>query len=233
MEQTEIVATETNSTPTPNRVNKTPRLPTTEESLKNLAQWVLEKWKTDPIELRYCTIDNFEVYVKDFTKTLLLREQKGDKRKPVSKQLQDLDKEINEHIEDVKAYIKAEKGVKQAEPFFPQFGIEKINKSFKFPVDRDARLRSLKKLVSALEEHKLNDKTYGKDYWGNILEQYAELLQQAIQTDSEIAGKVREKNTAKDEIKKVLACLMKLIEGHYPDDYEAVWREWGFQRARY
>lgn len=74
---------------------------------------------------------------------------------------------------------------------------------------------------------------YGKAYWEGILTQYESLQNQAIQTDSEISGKVREKNVAKDEIRKVLNCILKLIEGHYPDTYEVVWREWGFQRGRY
>jgi hypothetical protein len=233
MEQIEKELTETVTETAPTRVNKTPRLPTKEEDLKNLAQRVLEKWQSDPMELRYKSVKDFEKEVREFAQTLLTRGEKGDQRKPISRQLQDLDKDINLHVEDLKAYIKADKGAKQADPFYPQFGIEKIGKAFKFPTDRDSRLRSLKKLMLALEAHKYTDKTYGQTYWGNILSQYESLLSEAIQTDSDISGKVREKNTTKDEIRTVLSCIMKLIEAHYPNDYEAVWREWGFQKNRY
>jgi hypothetical protein len=233
MEQIEQTSTDTTPVAEPIRVNKAPRLPVKEEDLKNLAQRVLEKWRSDSMELRYKSVEDFENDVQDFAKTLVLRGEKGDQRKPISRQLQDLDKEINLHVEDVKVYIKADKGVKQAEPFYAQFGIEKVGKAFKFATDRDARLRSLKKLVVALDAHKLTDKTYGTAYWTTILTQYESLLAEAIQTDSEISGKVREKNSTKDEIKIVLSCIMKLLEAHYPNNYEAVWREWGFQRNRY
>lgn len=228
--------TKENTTPEnvkPMKVSKTPRLPTTEEDLKNLAQRVLAKWQTDKMEVRYKKIADFEKDVQAFADSLSSRGDKGDQRKPVSKQLRDLDKEIDLHIEDVKVYIKADKGAKQAEPFYPQFGIEKVSKGYKFPADRDARLRSLKKIVQALTAHQMTTQSYGKTYWEGILSQYQALLEDTNQADSEISGKVREKNNAKSEVRKVLNCLMKLIEGHYPDDYESVWREWGFQRGKY
>lgn len=215
------------------KVNRTPRLPATEEDLKNLAQRVLVKWQADKMELRYKNIVNFEKDVQDFTDSLSLRGDKGDKRKPVSEQLKMLDKEIDKHIEEVKVYIKAVKGAKQALPFYPQFGIEKVGSGYKFPFDRDARLRSLRKIVQALTEYQMTTQIYGKAYWEDMLSQYEALLNTAMQTDSEISGKVREKNTAKDEVRKVLNSILKLIEAHYPDNYEAVWREWGFQRGKY
>lgn len=230
MEQQENLTTENNTT---TKTSRTPRLPMKEEDLKNLAQRVLTKWQADKMELRYKKIADFEKDVQEFAQTLTLRGEKGDTRKPISQQLKDLDKEINLHIEDVKAYIKSEKGAKQAEPFYPQFGIEKQSKGYKIPADRDARLKSLKKLVQALDAFQMTTQKYGKTYWEGLLTQYEALYLQTVQTDSEIAGKVREKNVAKDEIRKVLNCILKLIEAHYPDTYQAVWRAWGFQKGKY
>lgn len=130
MEQQENPTIENNTT---TKVSRVPRLPNKEEDLKNLAQRVLGKWQEDKMELRYKKITDFEKDVQDFSQTLVLRGEKGDKRRPVSQLLRDLDKEINLHIEDVKAYIKSEKGAKQAEPFYAQFGIEKQAKDIKYP----------------------------------------------------------------------------------------------------
>ncbi len=215
------------------RVVKTPRLPVKEEDLKNLALRVAERWKTDGMELRWKKPEDFAKEVERFAAVMSDRGEKGDKRKPLSLQLRELDEEVDKNTEAVKTYIKADFGLDVAESYYPQFGIEKISKSYKLPKDRDGRLRGLKKMIEALTQYNMTSQKYGKSYWEGILARYEPLLREAALTDGEISEKVKDKNALRDEIKKTLNSLMKLIEAHYPDNYQAVWRSWGFQKSKY
>lgn len=215
------------------KVAKTPRLPVKEEDLKNLAQRVAERWKADGMELRWKKPVEFQKEVEEFSAIMSDRGEKGDKRKPLSLQLRELDEEIDKNTEAVKTYVKADFGLDVAESYYPQFGIEKSSKSYKLPKDRDGRLRGLKKMLEALAQYNMTSQKFGKTYWEGILSRYEPLLKETALTDGIISEKVKDKNVLRDEIKKTLNSLMKLIEAHYPDNYQAVWRSWGFQKTKY
>jgi hypothetical protein len=215
-------------------VKKVRRLPLSEEDIKNLAIRVKDKWKSDGMKLKWKNPNQFELEVTQLAKLLEERSEKSDKRKPASLELSKLDKEIDKNIEYVKNYIKDKFGIEDSKTYYAQFGIESTKAaSYKLLSDRDGRIKSLKKLVKALTDYEMTTQKFGKPYWEQILLTYEPLVNKTIQTDAEITEKVKDKNKILEEVRKTLSSLMKLIEAHHPDDYEAVWREWGFQKGKY
>lgn len=215
------------------KTKRTPRLPQSEEDLKNLAVRVLEKWKEDGMTLRWKTVEAFETELNAYQEILALRTDKGDARRPITQKLKNLDKEIDKHAAYIKNYIQGQIGLEEAKAYYAQFGLEKVGKGYQIPVDRDARLKSLKKTVQAMAQHNMLNQKYGKVYWEGLVTEYETLMQEASQTDAAISEKVRDKNKYRDEIKLVLKSLLKLLEGHYPKGFEATARAWGFQKGKY
>jgi hypothetical protein len=58
-------------------------------------------------------------------------------------------------------------------------------------------------------------------------------LTAANTTDSTVSTKVGSKNVLRTQIRNVLHSLLLVLEGNYPDTFEAEKRAWGFQKEDY
>jgi hypothetical protein len=224
---------ETNNEQTPKKSKKIGRLPTKAENLKTLATHVLTAWKQSNLTLLWKTTEDFEQEIIQFDTQLGNKALESGSKKPLVNDLNKLDKEINKGVEHIKKNLQLIKEEEDYKASLEQFGIQKLNQRYSFPNDRDARLRSLQLMIDALGKSGMTLQKYPLTFWQETLQKYGEMTTQVQQAKGKITGMVKNKDNVQAEIRKTLVSIGKLIEANYPDDYDKVLREWGFQKENY
>lgn len=224
----------TPSESTEKKVRKVATMPVKQTDLLTLAENVTQKWENTPdITIRWIKFDEFKKLVSEFRTSLEQRTDVGSTRQSVTKQLKNLDKTINDAIEDVKIAILGKFGREDGKSYFSEFGIVKTNKTFKFPNDRNQRAQAFETLLKALEKHKIDIVKYPISFFQTTRDQYVALNKEAQSIDSNVSSEVSNKNEAMKQVEKVLNALIQIIKGNYPDTYKAELRAWGFQKEKY
>jgi len=219
---------------TPTRPKRTPRIPVKVEDIINTAKRVLPHFQNSGFSLAWMTYTQFETLV------LALDTTEGDKknslavRKAMTHRLRELDAEINRNVSHVKAYVREKFGRLNGPPNYAIFGIERLKKStYRFPVDRDNRLRALKQMVLGITAHDLQNRTYGLSYWEDTLTEYENLMLETGEHDGNNADRTRTKKHYIYQIKRALRSIYKLLEANYPDTFRSVARHWGFHKEKH
>jgi hypothetical protein len=208
-------------------------VPLNDLDLRDVAMRVSAAWKSSSFTLAYATPDAFEQNVVDYAVVIDERMNLDASRRPLTGELADLDDAINTHLSNVKAYIAEQFGKERASDYYPEFGIVKVGKTYQFPIDRNERITSLERLVTALTKYGLSNQRYGVNFWKDLQARYVQLIYQAGTTDSQRSARVKDKNELKREIKQVLQSLVLLVQANYPDTWRSVLRQWGFQKEKY
>ena len=195
----------------PTKTKRSNRLPTKEEDLKNLAKKVLIAWKNSQLILRWKSPEDFERDVLSFETILTQKAIKSGGQRPVTLELKKLDKEINQAVSYIKNCLVYHHGSTEAKSWYDAYGIKKFGNNYKFPVDRDDRLKSIRLMINAIQHQEVKPDQYQLEFWHNILSQYENCLQKTTQSKGEISNRVGLKNQLKAEIRKVLICLGKLM----------------------
>jgi translation initiation factor 2 alpha subunit (eIF-2alpha) len=219
---------------TEKKVRKVNTMPVKQTDLLTLAENVVTKWSATPeITIRWIKFDDFKKLVTQFKEALEQRTEVGSSRQSTTQQLKNLDKTINDLIEEAKIAILGKFGRQDGKSYFNEFGIIKINKAFKFPQDRNQRVQALEILLKGLEKHKIEIAKYSFTSVQVIRDQYVALSKEAQNIDSNVATEVSNKNEAIKQVEKVLNALIQIIKGNYPDTYKSELRAWGFQKEKY
>lgn len=191
------------------------------------------KWSSKPeITLIWSSAEYFNQITTEYDQILNNRIKEGSRRPITTKKLTDLDKEINKGINFIKIYLKELYG-ENDKSRYAQYGIVKSGVSYKILIDRANRINALELIIASLKQDGLNDRTYGKDFWENIRNQYIPLKKEAADIDKLISEKVSRKNALKQEIKEHLYALINVLKGNYPKTYKSELRAWGFQKEKY
>ncbi len=226
-----IIETNTGITPPKRSVQN---VPVSDVDFLTVAKVVLTTWTANPtFTLIWTNVSDFGTLVASYETTFNARKQGGGLRPQYTQQLKDLDNDINKSLFFVKGYLAEKYGKDNAISYYPEFGIEKVNKSYILPKDRNSRGTALSMLLTAIDTHGFTNMTYGKTFWQPIITQYLQLLQQSQQTDSAISQNVGNKNHTKEQIREVLNALVLLIKANYPNTYKNELRTWGFQKEKY
>lgn len=225
-------------TPIPNdgltKSVKTTNVPVADLDFATVVGKVSTKWNASPwLTLQWTNVSEFETKTTTYQATLTTRIQTGNNRPQITKALQNINKEIDNKLANVKGYIADKYGKENAVSYYVSFGIEFSNKTYRFPIDQNNRSEALALMVNSISANGFDDKTYGKDYWLDIQSQFNELLVSASNTDSTVSNKVGDKNTLKKELKRALNSIVLVIKGNYPDTYKQELRTWGFQKEKY
>jgi hypothetical protein len=208
-------------------------VPLNDLDLRDVAMRVSAAWKSSAFTLAYATPDAFEQNVVDYAVVIDERMNLDASRRPLTGELADLDDAINTHLSNVKAYIAEQFGKERANDYYPEFGIVKVGKTYQFPIDRNERITSIERLVTALTKYGLSNQRYGVNFWKDLQARYVQLIYQAGTTDSQRSARVKDKNELKRDIKQVLQSLVLLVQANYPDTWRSVLRQWGFQKEKY
>lgn len=216
------------------KVRKTNTMPVKQSDMLDLAESVIKKWEnTADISLRWMKPADFKKLVQDFRGSLEERIQVGSGRQSKTKLLQNLDTELNKAVEELKIAILGKFGKEDGKSYFSEFGIAKINRAFRLPVDRNQRQQALVTLLQGMEKHQLSTAKYPLQFFKDTQTQYNTLMNEAKDIDSTVSAEVGNKNELMKQVAKVLNALIWVIKGNYPDTYQAELRAWGFQKEKY
>lgn len=209
-------------------------VPLSDVDFLTVAKVVATTWAANPtFTLLWTNVTDFTTLVNNYETTYHARKQGGSVRPQYTKQLKALDKTINDSLMFIKNYLSDKYGKDNAPSYYAEFGIEKNNKSYTLPKDRNSRGTSLTMLLAAIDTHGFTTMNYGKTYWQPLVTQYNTLLLQSQQTDSTISQNVGNKNIIKEQIREVLNSLILLIKANYPNSFKNELRTWGFQKEKY
>lgn len=235
----ETVKTETEvikeDKPTEKKVKKKTTIPPSQFDLQTAAQNVLIKWKATPeFALQWVKVSEYEGFVNDLNDLMRERTDVGSTRPMLTKNLSNLDKEINKAVEQVKIALFNKFGKEKGKDYFAEFGINKNNNSsYKLPSDRNQRLNILPLFAGACATHQIETPDYKKDFFSTIFTQYQAAFAQTQATDSIVTASVGNKNKVLQKVKEVLQALILLIKANYPKTYQNELRAWGFQKEKY
>ncbi len=219
---------------TPAAVNTTPGLPVKDLDFMDTAVPVAKNWLLNPgITLVYTNAEVFNRQVQEYVAILTGRLKTGANRPSQTQTLDQQDALINAAVKEVRVYIEKKYKTANAKAQFPKFGIGKYNQSFQLPKDRNLRIASLKLMAEAIEAEGFGKEEYGTEFWNRLLADYGVAMKEANVNDGKVSLGVSGKNNLKKEIKKVMKSLRRVLEGNYPDSFQAILREWGWQKEDY
>ena len=223
-------------TPTPpvKKIIRTRNLPNKDLALEVVSQNVEESWLTNTqITLIYMTQAQFSDNVTNYSDILHDRTTLAGTRPEVTSALKTWDKTLNDATLIVKGYINDKFTKKASKSYYKEFGIVKVGKGYKLPVDRDERNIALPMMLNAIIANGMQNNNFGKTFWENAVAKYSDLVTKAGSIDGNVSQDVGSKNELKKQIKKALNSLRIVIKGNYPETYKSVLRAWGFQKEKY
>ncbi|MDR2928334.1 MAG: hypothetical protein LBV41_09085 [Cytophagaceae bacterium] len=183
--------------------------------------------------LAWATPQEFLEAVGVFESSYDIRSNTKGKRATITKGLAYINIEIDTGVNYVKGYIAEKFSAKDASSYYSHFGMVKVSGSYRIPRDQNKRERSLKQMISGIEQYELSDRKYGKAYWEDVHSRFETIRKSAIAIDSISAEHVNIKAQKKAYICKVLNSLVYIIKGNYPDSWKDELRVWGFQKEKY
>jgi hypothetical protein len=213
-------------------VRRTAQLPTKDVPLGTLATNVAAKWQASVLPpLLWLSKADFAAQVAAFVASHKEADDAGDARPPQTKRLKALDKQLNNGLRFVKAYLGEE--YEDEASYYGEFGIEKRGKSYVLPLGRPERVKAVEKLLAALAKHQFDKKKYGTAYWQPLYDEYAALVANTTEATGARSGKVSQKDQGAAQVRKALRSLIHHVKANYPDTYEAELRGFGFQKESF
>lgn len=192
--------------------------------------WDANNWLT----LRWLTDRDFASNSALYNTTLAARQVSGSTRPQVTKELKEVNKEIDLALTVVKGYIfEKYKNKDAAASYYKSFGIEHYDNHYSFPNDQSKRQDAFELMLLALPANGFDCKDYGLTYWSQLRDHYVRLVEQGRTLDGGISGKVGDKNQLKKSLTKALNSIIFVLRGNYPDTYKQELRTWGFQKEKY
>lgn len=212
----------------------TGNLPKKEADINTVAMAVAQAWAANPdIALIWTDAVKLKEAAEAFSASYMEREGAKGVRRSVTQDLKDVNMEIDTSTEFVKNYIADKFSKRNAPAHYVSFGIVKTRRQYKLPLDNDARLYALETMINGIEANGFNELKYGKAYWTALRERFANVKQQASETDKTSAEHVGIKAGQKALIRKTLNSLILSIKANYPDTWHEELRIWGFQKEKY
>lgn len=214
-------------------VRRNPLIPQDQDQKAALALFLAAAWKLNPqLVLLWITQAEFEAKAQQYAAAVKARNQAAALRPQQTLSFAQYDQQIQDGLDDVKAYLREEFGKENAKAYFAEFGIETHGEHYELPLAQKERADALEMLVAALTKYGFQDRKYGKAYWEPIAAGYAALTGKSRQDRAALSGLVGEKDGLETEIDEVLSAMLCLLEAQYrkPEALAAKRRELGFQR---
>ena len=214
--------------------NTTAIMPLADIDFMDVAKTVGDSWTANPaITLLWKTSTDFNKEVISYANALSSRQSTGSLRPGLTQSLLQLDEQIDAAVTEVKVYIEKKFKKANAPAQFARYGIIRENSRLRMSKDRNNRNAALDMMVTAIAADGFGSEEYGTSFWTGIKTSYATALQLASTTTGDISGKVASKNQQKQAIKKVMANLLLVIRGNYPETYPEIYRQWGWKKESY
>lgn len=209
-------------------------IPVADVDFLDVAKTVAKSWLDNPaITLLWKTSSEFSGQVQAYADALGLRIGTASKRPGLTLSLQQLDKQVNEAVIEVKVYIAKKFKKANAPAQYARYGIIMQNEVYAISRDRNQRKAALELMVTAIVADGFADEEYGVAFWKDLLTAYKVALEQAGNTAGEVSEKAANKNVQKRAVRKVLSALLAVLKGNYPDTYREMYRKWGWKKESY
>jgi hypothetical protein len=157
----------------------------------------------------------------------------GSQRPAITQTLEQMDKQLDDAVKEVKVYIQKKFKKANAEAQYARYGIIHSNASYNLPNDRDNRKTNLDLMIAAIAADGFGAEEFGTTFWTTMKTNYALALTNAGSTDSNVSKGASGKNEQKKNITNVMNALRLVLRGNYPDTYTSVYRQWGWQKEDY
>ncbi len=202
-------------------------IPSGDAQFLAMSQTVSDNYSKAIYEIDSCTKQELAAMVLEYKNLLTeMYEQRTD-RNPAIKDIDNARKLHDTSLSYVKAYITDKFGKSNAPSYFPEFGIERQNGSYRLPYAQDMRAVGLDKLISGLQKHGFIENTYGLKYWVPLSAEYKRLLEVSSQATGNIASYSAKKNEIRDRLNQGLTNLRFFVRGKFAKSYKAEWRKLG------
>ncbi|MDO7873832.1 hypothetical protein Q5H93_03740 [Hymenobacter sp. ASUV-10] len=121
------------------------------------------------------------------------------------------------------------------EAYYPTFGLVKSGPNWILPVDHDVLVKNLQtKLLPALTKYGFaDDPDTGTAIWQPLLNALDTANTDASKTDASRAEAVGTSAPQDEQTTKALRALVHLVQAQFPDTWEAVLREWEWQKTSF
>lgn len=209
-------------------------IPEADTDFKDVAKNVAESWLNNPdITLRWKTASDFQQQANVFEAVLSSRKAAGSLRPALVQTLEQLDRNIDEAVINVKLYIKKKFKKASAQAQYARYGIVKEGTTYRISKDRNNRLQALKLMIAAIAADGFGNEEYGSAFWQDMQTNYETALNAAGNTNGRLSMEVATKNQQKKAIRKVLSSLLLAIKANCPDTFDKVYRQWGWIKESY
>ncbi len=222
------------STPSDTQVRHVANLPRKDADLLAVSKSVNTKWAANnSMALAWKTQPGFASDAAAFETQLANRNTAGGKRSQHTQDLENLDTTIEDALPYVKSYIAEKFGPPNAKAHYAEFGMVHRGASYELPIDRQLRKDALRMMVDAVTANGFDTKQYGIQWWTDIKTKYDAALAAASTGNGNLSGSVSELVALRTTLRRVLHSILLLLEANYPDTFEQVRRDWGFQKEAY
>lgn len=229
----ETNVTTTNSIVKPKNKSRS-NIPNTDADFLALAKIVADKWKTTPsFKLSWIDEPTFKTLVDNYATNLGNRLSAGSGRSIQTQTLAQINKQIDEAVENVKAYIIKKFKKQNATARYTNYGIVKGNGNYRLPKDNEKRLTALPLMAAAIVADGFGTEEYGTSFWKGITTRFTAALKDTTDTARNISSKAAIKTTDREKIHKVLIAITHLIYANDPDTSDQKLREWGFLKQNF
>lgn len=212
---------------------KYPHYPDAQQDLRDLVMLIKNSWASAPeITLFWTTQVEFASKAADFRDAVNSRITAGADRPEETNTLENLDQQMEDHLNDLKGYCIGKWGIKNAPSHYAQFGIVHRNKSYIWPTDRNERRNALQMATDACNDAGFTAALsfpYGKEFWNDLHTAYQPALLAATATDGQVSSFIGTRDVLREYLVKAMDSLVLSIRANYPDTYRNTWRLWGWQ----
>ncbi len=216
------------------KAQKTSNIPKKDSDFSTLALSVSAKWKLNPaLILLWITQAAFEALANSYAGNLANRLSAGSSKPAQTQTLKQVNTQIDAAVTDVKTYIERKFKKANATAQFARYGIVKEGSNYRLPKDNDKRLLALPIIAAAIAADGFAAEEFGTAFWTATTSSFKTALKATTDTSKTVSNKVSAKDSDREQINKVLVAIGHLIAANYPDNKDAVMREWGFIKQNY
>lgn len=216
------------------RKNKKSQTPTDDINLAALALRVANKWADYP-NLNLIFINQADTLLKAQAFNTLVQQRviEIQNRPTVTRSVQEIITDVKFGISIVRNYLLEKyKDKPKAMSYYTDFGLEKKNKTWAFPTDQQRLLVALNQTKQGIITHGFVQKDYGTAFWTTAEADLTAAIQNSISSDGSSATTVSQKEQIKQELKQIMTSLRFVIRANYPTTYNAILRDFGFQKEK-
>ncbi len=211
---------------------KYPQFPIAQQDRRDLVQKISLSFTANPqITLQWTDESIFKTKANDYEAAVNTRVSIGADRPEETQTLENLDKQIDNRLSDLKGYCIGKWNPNNAPSHYAQFGIVHRHDSYIWPTDRNERKNALQMAKDACTAAGFTGVNYpfGDTFLDALLTAYVPALAAGSDTDGQVASYIGTRDVLWEYLSDAMDALLLAIRANYPQTYRNTWRLWGWQ----